>query len=85
MAHARPVVATSVGGTPEVVVDGETGLLVPPRDPDALAKAVRRLVDDPELARRMGRAGYARVREKFSVEAMTARVLEVWDEVVGGR
>jgi glycosyltransferase involved in cell wall biosynthesis len=81
MAHARPVVATSVGGTPEVVVDGETGLLVPPRDPQALAAAIRRLVDGPELARRLGEAGYERVRERFSVEAMTGRVLALYDEV----
>ena len=84
MAHRRPVVATTVGGTPEVVVDGETGLLVPPRDPRALADAIRRLVDDPELATRMGEAGYERVRERFSVEAMTRRVLEIYDEVTRG-
>jgi glycosyltransferase involved in cell wall biosynthesis len=85
MAHARPVVATPVGGTPEVVVDGETGLLVPPRDPEALAGAIRRLIEDPALARRLGEAGYERVRAEFSVEAMTARVLGIWDEVARGR
>jgi glycosyltransferase involved in cell wall biosynthesis len=85
MAHARPVVATPVGGTPEVVVDGETGLLVPPRDPEALAGAIRRLIEDPALARRLGEAGYERVRTEFSVEAMTARVLGIWDEVARGR
>jgi glycosyltransferase involved in cell wall biosynthesis len=85
MAHGRPVVATPVGGTREVVVDGETGLLVPPRDPQALARAIRRLVDDAELASRLGAAGRERVRERFSVEAMTHRVLEVYDEVVCGR
>jgi glycosyltransferase involved in cell wall biosynthesis len=56
------VVATPVGGTPEVVVDGETGLLVPPRNPDALADALRRLLADADLRRRMGDAGYERVR-----------------------
>jgi glycosyltransferase involved in cell wall biosynthesis len=84
MAHAKPVVATHVGGTPEVVVDGQTGLLVPPRDPEALAGAFRRLIEDPELARSMGQAGYERVRTEFSVEAMTLRVLGIYDEVVGG-
>jgi glycosyltransferase involved in cell wall biosynthesis len=84
MAHRRPVVATPVGGTPEVVLDGETGLLVPPRDPGALAGAIRRLVDDPALAERMGEAGYRRVRERFSVEAMTRGVLELYDEVARG-
>ena len=57
MAHAQAGVATPVGGTAELVVDGETGLLVPPRDPAALAEALRTLVDDPERARRLGEAG----------------------------
>lgn len=82
MAHKRPVVATQVGGTPEVVVDGETGLLVPPRDPDALAVALRRLLADDELRRRFGEAGYERVREHFSAEAMTARILDIYDELL---
>ena len=83
MAHRKPVVATPVGGTPELVVDGETGLLVPPRDPEALAEALRSLVADPERARRLGEAGYARVAERFTVDRMTTRVLEVYDEVAG--
>jgi glycosyltransferase involved in cell wall biosynthesis len=82
MAQRRPVVATPVGGTPEVVVDGETGLLVPPRDPDALAAALRRLLADPGLRQRMGEAGYERVRERFSADAMTRRVLAIYDEVL---
>jgi glycosyltransferase involved in cell wall biosynthesis len=82
MARRRPVVATPVGGTPEVVVDGETGLLVPPRNPEALADALRRLLADADLRRRMGDAGYERVRTRFSADAMTARVLEIYDEVV---
>jgi glycosyltransferase involved in cell wall biosynthesis len=82
MARRRPVVATPVGGTAEVVADGETGLLVPPRDPHALAAAIRRLLDDADLRRRMGEAGYERVRTRFSAEAMERRVLEIYDEVV---
>ena len=66
MAAARPVVATPVGGTPEVVLDGETGLLVPPRDPRALAAALQRLVDDADLRRRLGEAGKRRAVERFS-------------------
>ena len=81
MAQRRPVVATPVGGTPEVVVDGETGLLVPPRDPDALAAALRRLLDDAGLRARMGDAGFRRVRERFSSDAMVTRVLALYDEV----
>lgn len=82
MARRRPVVATPVGGTPEVVVDGETGLLVPPRDPVALAAALRRLLADAELRRRMGDAGYERVRDHFSAGEMTRRVLAIYDKVL---
>jgi glycosyltransferase involved in cell wall biosynthesis len=67
MASGLPVVATSVGGTPELVVDGETGLLVPPGDPAALADAVERLLTDRQLADAFGRAGRARafIRRSF--------------------
>ena len=82
MAAGKPVVATAVGGTPELVVDGETGILVPPRDPEALAEALGALLDDPERSRRLGEAGRARVLERFSEEAMTRRILEVYDELV---
>ena len=85
MAHRRPVIATPVGGTPEVVVDGETGLLVPPRDPAALAGAIRRLVTEPHTAVHMGEAGFLRAARRFSVEAMCRRVLEIYDEVAGPR
>jgi glycosyltransferase involved in cell wall biosynthesis len=85
MARRKPVVATPVGGTPELVVDGETGVLVPPRDPQALAAAIRALVADPERARRLGEAGYARVAKLFSADAMTKRVLEVYDEIAAQR
>jgi glycosyltransferase involved in cell wall biosynthesis len=81
MAYGKPVVATPVGGTAEVVVDGETGALVPPRDPRALAAAIRPLLDDPALAKRLGAAGRARVEQRFSADAMTRRVLEIYDEV----
>lgn len=82
MARRRAVVATPVGGTPELVADGETGLLVPPRDPRALAEAIRRLLADPDLRERMGEAGYRRAADRFSADAMCKRVLELYDEVV---
>jgi glycosyltransferase involved in cell wall biosynthesis len=81
MAHGRPVVATPVGGTPEVVLDEETGILVPPRDPAALAAALRRLVDDADLRRRLGEAGRRRAADRFSADVMTRRMLELYDEV----
>jgi glycosyltransferase involved in cell wall biosynthesis len=83
MAHGRPVLATPVGGTPEAVVDGETGLLVPPRDPQALASALRRLLDDAELRARLGAAGRKRVEELFSAAEMEQRVLEIYDDTAG--
>lgn len=70
MAAGVPVVATRVGGNPEAVDDGITGLLVPPRDGEALAEAICRLLDNPELASRLGQAARRRVAERFSVEAM---------------
>jgi glycosyltransferase involved in cell wall biosynthesis len=69
MAAALPVVASAVGGVPEAVEDGETGLLVPPRDPVRLAAALERLLVDPELRRRLGSNGRDRVREQFGLEA----------------
>jgi glycosyltransferase involved in cell wall biosynthesis len=85
MARARPVVATPVGGTPELVTDGETGLLVPPRDPEALADALRRVLDDPELARRLAEAGRERVAERFNAAEQARRMLEIYDEAVAER
>jgi glycosyltransferase involved in cell wall biosynthesis len=79
MARRRAVVATPVGGTPEVVADGETGVLVPPRDATALAAALRELLRDPERRAALGAAGRARVESAFSRERMVERVLEVYD------
>lgn len=73
MFAARPVVASRVGGIPEAVRDGEEGLLVPPADPAALAAALRRLLLDPPLRQRLGRAGRARAEARFTVQAMTDR------------
>lgn len=72
MARGLPVVATRVGGNPEVVSDGVTGMLVPSGDPDALATAILRLRRDSSLARQMGFAGRARVERDFDIRAMVA-------------
>jgi glycosyltransferase involved in cell wall biosynthesis len=72
MARGLPVIATRVGGNPEVVVDGETGVLVPPSDPGQLAQAILHLLPDLEGRRRMGLAGRKRVEEFFSVRRMVA-------------
>jgi glycosyltransferase involved in cell wall biosynthesis len=78
MAAGVPVVATAVGGTAEALVDGETGLLVPPRDVDALGRALDELLADPERARRLGEAGRRRVREQFDAESTARRVLSLY-------
>jgi glycosyltransferase involved in cell wall biosynthesis len=73
MAAALPVVASQVGGIPEEVLDGHTGLLVPPSDPVALAAALRRLDADGEAARALGRAGHALALRRFSLGRMVER------------
>jgi alpha-maltose-1-phosphate synthase len=81
-----PVVATAVGGILEVVVDGETGLLVPPSKPDALAAALNQVLADPELGRRMGAAGRARVEAHFSWDRVAASTAALYrDAKVGAR
>jgi glycosyltransferase involved in cell wall biosynthesis len=83
MACARPIVASRVGGIPEVVADDETGLLVPPRDHQALAAAIVRLLTTPGLQQRLGEAGLARVRERFSLERMLRETVAVYARAAG--
>jgi glycosyltransferase involved in cell wall biosynthesis len=85
MAAGLPVVATRVGGVPELVVDGETGLLVPPADPPALAAALQRLLDEPELRARLGAAGRARVEEHFALEAFLESHLDLYRRALAAR
>jgi glycosyltransferase involved in cell wall biosynthesis len=80
MARRKPVVASAVGGIPEVLTNGLDGLLVPPADPAALADACIRLACSPELRARMGEAGRATVEARFSLDAMVRRIEEVYDE-----
>lgn len=82
MAAGLPVVATAVGGTPEVVVDGVTGLLVPPRDPAALAQAIATVLRDADVRRRMGEAGRERVERCFSLEEMVRRTEDLYEELI---
>jgi len=82
MALGRPVVATDVNGVRELMVDGETGLIVPPRDPEAIAAAVNRLLDDPQLAREMGIRGRQRVEQHFTVDRMISELEEYFRGLV---
>jgi glycosyltransferase involved in cell wall biosynthesis len=82
MAAGLPVIATAVGGTPEVVVDGVTGLLVPPRDPAALAEAIARLLRDPQLRRQMGQAGQERVKAQFNISTTIRRTEALYQQLI---
>jgi glycosyltransferase involved in cell wall biosynthesis len=82
MAHARPVVASAVGGLPDMVRDGETGLLVPPRDPVALRGAIDRLLADAELRRRLGRAARERIAELCAWERVLDRTIQAYEDAV---
>ena len=85
MAAGLPVVATDVGGLPEIVRDGETGFLVAPRDPVALAERIGHLLADPTLAREMGERGRRRQEEQFSREAMVAAVTGLYARLLASK
>lgn len=82
MAAGKPVVATDVGGCAEAVVHGETGLIVPPEDPHALAEALKWVLTHPQDARRMGEAGRRRVEANFTVDAMVEQHSAVYEKVI---
>jgi glycosyltransferase involved in cell wall biosynthesis len=82
LALRRPVVATRVGGIPEIIRERETGLLVPPRDPEALARAIVTLLENPGLARHLAENGERLVRESFSVDAMVEGNIAVYRDVL---
>jgi glycosyltransferase involved in cell wall biosynthesis len=82
MASGAAIVATETGGTPEIVRHDQEGLLVPPRDPSALAGAIAALIREPGRRARLGEAGVARVRAEFAVERYVARTMEVYRSVL---
>jgi glycosyltransferase involved in cell wall biosynthesis len=82
MAAGLPVIASAVGGIPEIVEDGVTGRLVAPGDPVALAQSLREMLLNVELRQRLGRAARLRIRRHFSSEAMVRQISEVYDELL---
>ena len=82
MASGLPVVATRVGGNPELVIEGETGMLVPPSDPAAMANAIWTYLDHPEFLKAHGQAGRKRVEQHFNMEKMVNGYMEVYDKVL---
>jgi glycosyltransferase involved in cell wall biosynthesis len=85
MACARPAVCSAVGGIPEVIKDGETGYLVPPKNPLQLAAGLLKLLRDPQTARRMGTAARARVEAEFDLDCSIAAAQQAVEDVVSGQ
>jgi glycosyltransferase involved in cell wall biosynthesis len=83
MAAGLPVVATASGGVPEIVVDGETGLLVPPEEPGPMGEAIAEVLTSPASAEAMGEAGRRRAVERFDVRRVARQVGEIYDELLG--
>jgi glycosyltransferase involved in cell wall biosynthesis len=84
MAAARPLVASRVGGLTEAVADGETGLLVPPDNPAALAAALRSILVDAGAARRMGEAARQRYTTRYTIDHMATSWRQAWEGAVAG-
>jgi glycosyltransferase involved in cell wall biosynthesis len=84
MGSARPVIANAVGGLRESVVDGETGFLVPPQNPQAMSEAIEKLLINPDMAQHFGMAGRERVLTKYSIVKMAQRNEELYYELCGG-
>ncbi len=79
LAAQKPVIASEVGGTPEIIDHEKSGLLISPRDPDALADAICRLIENPNLGKQMARHGYQKVVERFDQKRMIEQVLSLYD------
>ena len=84
MAYARPVIATSVGGLPDAVIDGETGLVVPPRDVEALRAALERLLGDAELRARLGAGARRFAEERLGFDTAAHATVELYNDALGG-
>lgn len=84
MAMAKPIIATNIEGVNETVIDGETGILVPPKNPQALAEAILRLTQDKELRKKMGLAGRKLVEEKFDIREIVKQHEQLYFTLVSG-
>ena len=85
MAVGLPIVATAVGGNPEVVTDGETGWLVPTQSPEAMAQAILKMIADPEMANRMGVAGRHRVEKEFNLDRVVIEYENLYLSLLGSK
>jgi glycosyltransferase involved in cell wall biosynthesis len=82
MAARKPVIATNVGGVPEVIVNGTTGILVPPEDPEAFSSAIIKLYNNPEMSLEMGLAGYKRAKKLFNIETTVHELEELYEALI---
>ena len=85
MAAKKAVITTSIGGNTEIVLDGQTGTIIPPKDPNKLAEAILYHLSNPEISRQMGEKGYKRVKQFFSLSEMLGKVMDIYKEVSGIR
>jgi glycosyltransferase involved in cell wall biosynthesis len=83
-AASKPVVASNIGGVPELVEEGISGYLVPPGRPEPLAKAILKMLGDSEKMQSMGAAGYERVRREFTFEAQTEKLEAIYHQMING-
>ncbi len=82
MVARKPVIATKVGGIPEIIIDGKTGFLVPPKNPQAIAEKIIFLLKNPEKSREMGERGYQRIKQHFGLEKMAREHEKLYEEVM---
>lgn len=82
MSNMLPVIATSVGGIPELIENGKDGILVPPENPKALARAINSLLENKELREKLSKTAYKKVREKYSINAYSVRMLDFYKSLV---
>ncbi len=82
MAASLPVVATSVGGIPQVIIDGYNGVLTSPNEPSGLAKAMLSLIENKALCESVARAGYQTVKDRFSVDLVAKQIISLYDELL---
>lgn len=82
MAARKPVIATNVGGVPEVIINGTTGILVPPEDPEAFSSAIIKLYNNPEMSLEMGLAGYKRAKKLFNIETTVHELEELYETLI---
>ncbi len=82
MAHRLPIISTPVGGIPEVIINGENGILVPKEDPYSLSEAILRLLNDEELLKKLSQNAYEFVKRYYSIETYTKNLLELYKEVL---